>query len=112
MRSGTTRFRYINASKARGVEPPSWVGAPRPASSCGRPIEGVGGYCPDAQFGRNRVDRLLRDVEVHLAVGGEVRADVALVVLLRLITREPVEEPGDVVDGHAGLFGKGRERAL
>jgi hypothetical protein len=37
--------------------------------------------------------------------GGEVRADVAFVVPLRLITRQPVEERGDVVDGQRGLFG-------
>jgi hypothetical protein len=50
----------------------------------------------DAEFGRDRVDPLLRDVEVHLAVGGEVRADVALVVPLCFIMRQPVEERGDV----------------
>jgi hypothetical protein len=32
--------------------------------------------------------------------------------LLRFIMRESVEEPGDVVDGQAGLFGKGAQRAL
>ena len=50
--------------------------------------------------------------EVHLAVGGEVRADVALVVPLRFITRQSVEKPGDVVDGQAGLFGDGPQRPL
>jgi hypothetical protein len=54
----------------------------------------------------------IRDVEVHLAVRGEVRADVAFVVVVRFITRQPVEERGDVVDGHAGLFGDRPQRPL
>jgi hypothetical protein len=44
--------------------------------------------------------------------GVEVRADVAFVVLLRFITRQPVEERGDVVDGQAGLFGDRLQRPL
>jgi hypothetical protein len=39
----------------------------------------------DAEFGGNRVDRALGDVEVHPTVGGEMRTDVALVVLLRFL---------------------------
>jgi hypothetical protein len=67
-------------------------------------MELVGGYRGDAEFGRHRVDRVLRDVEVDLAIGGEVWADVALVMPLRFITRQSVEERGDVIDGQTGLF--------
>ena len=64
-------------------------------------------------FGRDRVDPLLRDGEVHLAVGGEVRADVALVALPGFITCEPVEERADdSFDGQVGLFGDRAQRAL
>jgi hypothetical protein len=38
------------------------------------------------------VDRVLGDVQVYPTVGGEVWADVALVVSLNFITGQPVEE--------------------
>ena len=47
-----------------------------------------------------------------MAVGGEVGANVALVVPLGFITCESVKEPGDVVNSPTGLFGKGPQRAL
>src|SRR5271167_2826685 len=66
---------------------------------CGRRrIDIVGGDGRDTQLAGNRVDSLLRGVEVDLAVGGEVWTDVALVVLLGFVTRESIEEPGDVID--------------
>jgi hypothetical protein len=80
--------------------------------SMGRLIDLVGGYWGDTEFGCDRVDRLPGYVEVHLAVGSEVRADVAFVVPLRFITGEPVEERGDVVDCQAGLFGEAPQRSL
>ena len=43
----------------------------------------VGPYRRDAEFGGDGVDRLLCDIEVGLTIGGEIRGDVALVVLLR-----------------------------
>ena len=63
------------------------------------PINIVGPYRRDAEFGGDGVDRLLCDIEVGLTIGGEIRGDVALVVLLRFITRQPIEKRGDVVDG-------------
>jgi hypothetical protein len=51
-------------------------------------VNGCGG---DAEFGGDRVDRVLGDVEVYPAVGGEVWADVALVVSLNFITGQPAE---------------------
>lgn len=50
-------------------------------------IDLVCGCWGDTEFGRDRLDGLLRDVEVYLAVGGEVRSDVSLVVPLCFITR-------------------------
>ena len=43
---------------------------------------------------------------------GEVRGDVALVVLLRFITRQSIEERGDVVDGQGRFFGDRPQGAL
>jgi hypothetical protein len=50
-------------------------------------IDLVCGCWGDTEFGRDRLDGLLRDVEVYLAVGGEVRSDVSLVVPLCFIMR-------------------------
>jgi len=80
--------------------------------SLGRLVDLVSGYRGDAEFGRDRVDRLSDDVEVHPAVGSEARPDVALIALLRFITRKPVEKRGDAVDGQAGLFGDRSEGPL
>ena len=66
----------------------------------------------DAEFGGDRVDRVLGDVEVYPTVGGEVWADVALVVSLNFITGQPAEERGDVVDGQLGLFGDREKGSL
>src|SRR6478752_1216161 len=48
-------------------------------------IEVPGAHRGDAEFGRDRVDCSLRDAQVNPIVRGEIRADVALVVLFRLI---------------------------
>ena len=55
---------------------------------------------------------MLRRGEVHLAVGDEVRPDVAFVVSLRFVARESVEEPVDVVDGPVWLFDEEPQRPL
>ena len=75
-------------------------------------IDLVGGYRRDAEFGGDGVDRLLCDVEVGLAIGGEIRGDVALVVLLRFITRQSIEERGEIVAGQGRLFGDRPEGPL
>jgi hypothetical protein len=64
------------------------------ARSQGRPIHLVNGCrgdgrCGDAEFGGDRGDRALGDVEVNPTAGGEIRADVALVVLLRFLAGQP-----------------------
>jgi hypothetical protein len=61
-------------------------------------VNGCGGY---AELGRDRIDRVLGDVEVYLTVGGEVWADVALVVALNFSTGQRVEEQGDIVDSRS-----------
>ncbi len=75
-------------------------------------IDLVGGHRGDAELGRDRFDRSPRDIEVHVAIGGEVRTDVALIEPLRFITRQPGEERRDVVDGQAGLCGDRLEGPL
>src|SRR5512135_3681483 len=72
----------------------------------------VNGCRGDAEFGGDRVDRVLGDVEVYPAVRGEVRADKALVVSLNFITGQPAEERGDVVYGQLGLFGDREKGSL
>src|SRR5512135_58389 len=72
----------------------------------------VNGCRGDAEFGGDRVDRVLGNVEVYPTVGGEVWADVALVVSLNFITGQPVEERGDVIDGQLGLFGDREKGSL
>src|SRR4051794_39697281 len=52
------------------------------ARSRGGLVHLVDGCRGDAEFGGDRGDRLLGDVEVDPTVGGEVRADVALEVTL------------------------------
>jgi hypothetical protein len=64
------------------------------APSLGRQIHLVNGCrgdgrCGDAEFGCDRGDRALGDVEVNPTAGGEIRADVALVVLLRFLAGQP-----------------------
>jgi hypothetical protein len=55
------------------------------AGSQGRQVHPVNGCCRDAEFGGDRVDRVLGDVKVHPTAGGEIRTDIALVVLLRFL---------------------------
>ncbi len=68
-------------------------------------VDLVSGCRGDAEFCGDRVDRVLCHAQVYPTVGGEVWADVALVVSLNFITGQPVEERGDVADGRLGLFG-------
>jgi hypothetical protein len=87
------------------------------ARSQGRQVHLVNGCSGDgcrgdAEFGSYRVDRVLGDVEVHPTVGGEIRADVALVVLLRFLAGQPPQERGDVIDGQIGLFDDRLEGSL
>src|SRR5208282_6310045 len=72
----------------------------------------VNGCRGDPEFGGDRGDRVLGDLEVYPTVGGEVWADVALVVSLNFITGQPAEERGDVVDGQLGLFGDREKGSL
>src|SRR4051794_5336406 len=71
-----------------------------PLMSCrssSRPhIDLIGGYRGEPQFCRDRVDSLLRDGEVDLSVGGEVRTYVPFVVLLHFVPCQPVEERAEV----------------
>ena len=74
------------------------------ARSQGRQVHLVNGCRGDgcrwnAEFGGDRGDRVLGDVEVHPTVAGEIRADVALIVLLRFLAGQPAQERGDVADG-------------
>jgi hypothetical protein len=62
-------------------------------------VHRVNGCRGDAQLGGDRDNRVLDDVEVYPDVGGEVWADVALVVSLNFITGQPAEERGDVAYG-------------
>ncbi len=61
------------------------VGSSRQRSQGGL-VHLVNGCRGDAEFRGDRVDRVLGDVEVYPTVGGEVWADVALVVSLNFIT--------------------------
>ena len=63
----------------------------------------------DAEFGRDPINPLPRDIEVDVTVGSKVRADVALIELLWFITPQPIEKRGDAVNGQARLVGKGSE---
>ena len=87
------------------------VGSSRQRSQGGL-VHLVNGCRGDAAFGGDRVDRVLGDVEVYPTVGGEVWADIALVVSLNFITGQPVEERGDVIDGQLGLFGDREKGSL
>src|SRR5208283_4426314 len=58
-------------------------------------------------LGGERVDRVLGHGEVHPTVGGEIRADVALVILLRFLAGQAAEKGADVVDGQRGLLSDG-----
>jgi hypothetical protein len=75
------------------------------ARSQGRLVHLVSGWRGDAEFGGDCVDRVLGDGEVHPTVGGEIRADVTLVVLLRFLAGQPAQEGSNVVDSQTGLFG-------
>ena len=57
----------------------------------GRLVDLIGTCRGDAEFGRDRVDRLPGDIEIHPVIGVEVWTDVVLVVALHLITRQPVQ---------------------
>ena len=55
-------------------------------------IDLCGGNRSDAKFGRNRIDAALRNIEVNVTVGSEVRTDVTLIEAFRLFRPKSVEE--------------------
>src|ERR1700722_13674354 len=82
------------------------------ATSRGGLVDLIGSNRGDAEFGRDRIDPLLRNFEVYVTVGSKVRSDVALIEPLRFIRPQPVQKRSDVFDGQTRLVVKCLEGSL